>query len=112
MKQVYVAAEPLTAHVVREVLQSKGFFAVVRDEHIFGLRGEVGSVYPSVWVHEKDYAETRKLVDAFEAGQRGASARPAWTCPQCGERIEGHFTECWKCPPEAGDSAGDAAGDA
>ena len=25
---------------------------------------------------------------------------PAWTCPGCGERIEGQFTECWNCGRE------------
>jgi predicted amidophosphoribosyltransferase len=27
--------------------------------------------------------------------------REDWTCPGCGETIEGQFTECWSCGHEA-----------
>jgi hypothetical protein len=33
------------------------------------------------------------------SGGKEIAAEP-WTCPQCGERIEGQFGVCWQCGAE------------
>jgi hypothetical protein len=97
MRRVYIAADPLTASLLSEIIQSKGYFAVVRDEKIFALRGEVGAVYPSVWVHADDYEAARALALEFETQKKNTDAQPPWTCDKCGEVLDPSFEECWKC---------------
>jgi len=97
MKKVYVASDPLNAHLFKEILDDNGISAVVQDERIFSVRGDVPVVYPSVWVREEDFDAARELVKSFEASRKQAPAGESWTCPTCGERIDGQFAECWKC---------------
>jgi hypothetical protein len=49
---------------------------------------------PSVWVPESQAERAIRLVALT---QGGASEEGDWTCPQCGEDIEGQFTDCWQC---------------
>jgi DNA-directed RNA polymerase subunit RPC12/RpoP len=83
---------------------------------------------PSVWVADDAAAERARRIIATEHGPanpthclncgydlrglpeprcpecgepftRIGATRP-WTCPNCGERCEGQFTQCWKCGTE------------
>jgi hypothetical protein len=41
------------------------------------------------------------IVAAFLQRRRGETEPTGddetWTCPSCGERIDGQFTSCWNC---------------
>jgi len=106
MKQVYLAENPIEAHMVVDLLQAQEIQAVVQGEHLFAIRGAVPISYPTVWVvDEDDYDRARELALEFDRGQytlasSGPLAREPWTCPQCGEQIEGHFDQCWHCSAE------------
>ena len=71
MKKVYVAGNPLEAHMVRDFLESAGIEAIVRGEHLFALRGGVPmteDTLPSVWlVHEERYVDARHLIEQLQA---------------------------------------------
>jgi hypothetical protein len=103
MKQVYMAESPIEAHMVVDLLRAQGIEAVVQGEELFGIRGAVPISYPTVWVlDEDDYERGRALALAYDRGQYqaqglGEQVQEAWTCPQCGERIEGQFDQCWNC---------------
>ena len=39
-----------------------------------------------------------KAVELCEEWRHPAfDGRPAWDCHQCGEKLEGQFSACWKC---------------
>jgi len=102
VKQVYLAENPIEAHIVVDLLQAQGIEAVVQGEHIFAIRGAVPISYPTVWVLDEDnYDRARELALDYDRGQytpsRADAHREPWTCPQCGERIKGHFDQCWQC---------------
>jgi hypothetical protein len=105
VKQVYLAENPIEAHMVVDLLQAEGIEAVVQGEHLFAIRGAVPISYPTVWVlDDDDYERARALALDYDRGQytmqgEGVS-QEAWTCGQCGERIEGHFGQCWHCGAE------------
>lgn len=68
----------------------------MRNEFLGGAAGELPphECWPELWVIEAaDWARARALVDAELAP---ADATP-WTCPGCGETIEGQFAQCWHC---------------
>jgi hypothetical protein len=53
MKQVFVARDPVEAHLVKGLLESNGINAEVRGEALWGTRGETplaAETLPSVWV--------------------------------------------------------------
>lgn len=106
MKQVYLAEDPVEAHIVVELLKAEGIAATVQGEHLFAIRGVVPLDYPTVWVvDEDDYERARELALEYDRGrytaQEGGAPPPQpWICPQCGERIEGQFGLCWQCGAE------------
>ena len=58
---------------------------------------------PAVWVGEEDAERAREIVQEFESRKReeisdeDTAEQENWTCPTCGEIIEGKFSHCWKC---------------
>jgi hypothetical protein len=105
MKQVYMAQDPIEAHLVVDLLQAQGIAATVQGEHLFAIRGVVPISYPTVWVLDDDYERARQVALDYDQGQydlpgrKGPPAAP-WTCPNCGEQIEGQFDQCWNCNTE------------
>jgi hypothetical protein len=58
-------------------------------------------------VNEADLPAAQLIIDEFrQGGPAKTHPQPSWTCPKCGEVLEGQFTTCWKCGynlPEAVD---------
>ena len=48
MIKLYIANDPVRAHLLEEILESNGIQAMVRDEQAFNLRGELPVVYPNL----------------------------------------------------------------
>jgi hypothetical protein len=95
--QAYVARNLMQAHLIKGFLDSEGIFAVVRGEHLVALQGEIPitmDTLPSVWVPEEDRARARELI---ERALKQEQPSDDWVCIECGESIEGQFTECWRC---------------
>ncbi len=92
-------------HMLRDLLEDAGIRAVVLGETLAQGRGELPmtpDTLPAVWVGEADADRALSLAREFEARTKpGAAAAgqaaPDWTCPACGESIEGQFTDCWNC---------------
>ena len=97
MKLVYSAESVVNVAHMRNVLESAGIRCAVRNYHLAGAIGEIPFVecWPQVWaVEEYQHVEAERLVAAELNGTRPG---PAWTCPECRERIESQFTACWRC---------------
>ena len=85
---------------MRNLLASYGIAAEIRNTTLAGGLGEIPMLetWPQLWVDESLYAEAKRVVDQeLRSPPRGE----AWTCRSCGERIEGQFTECWRCAGES-----------
>ena len=45
------------------------------------------------------------IIDFLQGAASRQFGHERWTCPRCGERLEGQFTDCWQCgsprPPPA-----------
>lgn len=96
MREVYLAADPVNAEIVKDYLLGHDVEAIVRGAHLWSGQGELPvNAYPSVWViRDEDEIRANELIRQFE---RGRSEHPAWRCPACNERLPGQFTACWKC---------------
>ena len=105
MKKVYSNSDQAAIVIVRDLLAQQDIESKVLNENTAAALGEIPFLHamPEVWVRAEDGAQAQAIVEAFESGEtRESIARPAWTCPQCDEQIDGQFTECWNCtePPE------------
>lgn len=97
MKRVYTAESLVQVVHVRNVLQAEGIRSELRNERLGGAVGEIPflEAWPELWVDELDLERAKELIE-LELHSRGR-AEPAWTCPGCGEEIEGQFSDCWQC---------------
>ncbi len=99
MKKAYSAYSPTEAHYLIALLADKGIEAVIQGDLLVPLRGEIPcNTYPEVWVQDADWSAARKIIEREHEQTAGTKAPTApWTCPGCGEKLEGPFSDCWKC---------------
>ena len=74
MNRVFIAHDPIEAHLVRGLLESEGIEAEVQGELLFGLRPEIGissDTLPSVWIRkESQLAAALKSVAEYERDKK------------------------------------------
>jgi len=104
MQRIYGARDSTEAEFVKGLLESEEIQAVVQGSALEGARGDIpfaANSLPSVWVNQPDVERATQIVDEFRRGGPGViNPQVSWTCPKCGETLEGQFTTCWKCGTE------------
>jgi hypothetical protein len=99
MKQLHVAKHAMEANLVKGFLESQGIEAIVRGEYLTGGWGELPVDLCTVWIaDDAQFERANELLFEFLNGtlaRRFSGER--WTCPKCGEPLEGQFTACWNC---------------
>jgi Putative prokaryotic signal transducing protein len=96
MHRIYSNPDPAMAHLVQHALEREGIEAVVRGDRLGAAVGEVPwtDAWAEVWVgDEARLEEARTIVTEATTPQ----AVTSWTCPGCGEQVEGTFGSCWQC---------------
>jgi hypothetical protein len=85
---------------MQTLLEAEGIRTELRNAGAAGLAGEVPytQVYPELWVLDW-MDEPRALALIRDYRDKDAATPPAadWTCPSCGETVDGVFAECWNC---------------
>lgn len=88
----------IEAGLLKNLLEQEGIACVLRNEELFAGLGEIPFVemFPELWVVDDEvYPRARLLLDHWlESQDKDAEA---WTCPGCGEHLEGQFGACWSC---------------
>lgn len=101
MKKVFSADNLVAAGYVRGLLKANNIDCFLKNENLLGGVGElpVFECWPEVWVQdEQDYARAARLVERVLAEDRPAPS--SWQCPDCSERLDGQFMQCWNCGAE------------
>lgn len=95
MPRVYSSHDLIAAHHARNLLESLGIRAEVRNERLASAMGELppAECQAEVWVH--DPGEAARAERLLREGIPASG--PAWTCARCGERLEPQFAQCWRC---------------
>jgi hypothetical protein len=95
MKIVYSAPNLVMVAHYCSLLQSNGVPCRIRNEFLAGAAGELPPVecWPQLCVDDHLESRAREMLLAMQTPNR----RENWTCSNCGEPIEGQFTECWQC---------------
>ena len=98
MRKVYSSDNGVIIGHVRQMLENNAVRCIVRNDFLIGGAGElpVNETWPEIWViDDRDFDRARTLVDAVVATAN--ASEPRWRCASCAERIEGQFTDCWRC---------------
>ena len=102
MIRVWRAFNVVEATHLRNVLEVAGIPAILRNENLIRVAGEVpfDQTWPEVWILDNaQAAEAEALLQEL----RRPRYAPGWACPHCQESIEGQFTACWKCGTQRAD---------
>ncbi len=85
----------------RNLLAERGIACHVRNYHSASVLGELPflEVAPELCVLDPRDVELAKRVIATAGVPPGLTMRD-WTCPDCGEKLEPQFAQCWCCGAE------------
>jgi hypothetical protein len=95
LKRVFSSFNRIAAHHAKNVLESEGIRAVVRNEFLSSAMGEIppAECQAEVWIlKETDLERAQQVLQTAHSSKN----EPSWLCT-CGERCEGQFTQCWRC---------------
>ncbi|WP_163558125.1 DUF2007 domain-containing protein [Halomonas sp. NO4] len=94
--RIFAHSNALLVSHVGNLLEAAGIPVERRNLSLGGGAGELPltECEPEVWVAPHNRARAEVLIDQAMTGQSDASD---WTCPGCGERLEGMFDACWQC---------------
>lgn len=86
------------AGLLKERLEQEGIACLLRNVELSSALGEIPFLecLPELWVIDDEmYPRARMLLKGWS--DMGAQAGEPWTCPGCGETLEGQFDACWNC---------------
>ncbi len=98
MKKVYSATDSLMIGHIKNVLETHGMDCVVKNMYLAAAAGEIPPIecWPELWVvDDARYGEAQTVLKGLLAPVEGL--KEPWKCAQCGEEVEGQFSECWNC---------------
>ena len=95
MKMLYSSMNRTEVGLLRSLLEEAGIEFEVRNEFM-NANYPIAPFYPELWViQDEDFIKAAEIRDAWRATP--AAIPSPWTCPGCGEQLDGQFTSCWKC---------------
>ena len=100
MRRVYSSFNLLAVHHAKNVLETEGIRATVRNEHLSSAMGELppAECQAELWVlRDNDAPRAERLL--HNGPQAGGTP---WRCAACGEVLEPQFTQCWNCSVATG----------
>ena len=99
LERLYIARDTMEAAFVVAMLNDHDIPATVLGELLGVARGELPATMqtqPAVFVPAENLQQAAHVLQAWLSGEL-AEKQPDWTCPGCGELIEGQFGLCWNC---------------
>lgn len=102
MHRLYQARDRIEAQFLRDFLERHLIRTAVLGDYLAGAAGDLPvDIFPTLWVvDDDDLSRARELVDRFLSQSAAEESGMPWTCPACGETVEGGFDVCWNCGHE------------
>jgi len=98
LKKVTSADSLVTINHYKNLLESEGIPAFLKNEHLGSIVGEMPfqEVWPQLLViNDLDYDLAVQLIDSHKIIDESPVA--PWRCSNCGTENEGQFSACWSC---------------
>jgi len=98
MKRIHTSKDPLMVSHLMNVLATFGIKCVMKKMDLISAAGQLPPTecWPELWVVEDEKAVSAKAILKKTLAPL-SSVKKAWFCKKCDEKIEGQFSECWKC---------------
>ncbi len=100
MHKVYSHFNPAMVQLVKNELEQRGIESTIKGEHLASVVGGAAGAtdaWSELWVvDEERLGEAVEVVSDVIEGDTESDAE-AWTCPRCGEEVDGLFAVCWSC---------------
>ncbi len=83
---------------IKNVLENNAMPAMVKNEQLYSVAGEipVTECMPEVWVVDPaDFAGAEALIRKIQ--QENETTQADWICSTCQESNGGNFEICWSC---------------
>ena len=96
LKRIYSSFNLAAVHHARNLLETEGIRAVVKNEFLSSAMGDLppAECQAEVWVlSDKDFQAAETILKNAFSLKSGAP----WKCRNCGEAGEAQFTQCWRC---------------
>lgn len=100
MVRIFSHPDPAIAALVAGALDAEGIAATVRGTAYGAAGGELppAAAWSEVWIADAARrADAESLARDAMADDTSDVAPAPWTCPSCGETVEGVFGVCWAC---------------
>lgn len=95
MRMLFTSMNRTDVGMLQSIIERAGIQLEIRNEAT-SANYPTGPFFPELWIlHDQDFARAVDLLNAWRATP--PSNQLPWTCPTCGERLEGQFASCWKC---------------
>jgi len=94
MKKLFSSPDSSEVELLRNMLEQSGIICEVRNGDVSRIV-PAPSFYEELWVSDENYAKASEVLSSWR--RPTPSTAGSWTCPACGEVIEGQFSSCWKC---------------
>ena len=101
MMPVFTANDLSEAHLIQGRLQTAGIASEVRfeaDDSVHQDPSHSPESNPEIWVIDDSQAgEAIETISTFQLGSAASTVGAPWQCTNCGEHLEAHINQCWKC---------------
>jgi hypothetical protein len=97
MKKVYSTEILANAWNIKNVLEQHDIEAVIKNENLFSVSGEVPFLecLPQIWVKHLDFVRAKQII--ADLGSSSEEVGPDWVCASCGEPNLSNYAVCWSC---------------
>jgi len=97
MHEVYRNRDFSKVGLYNEILKDAGIRTMLRNWNGANITDiPIPDLFPNICVFtEEDYKKAIKILTEYEKPASGNLEE--WVCSQCGETVDGCFSECWAC---------------
>jgi hypothetical protein len=86
---------------VKNLFEAAGIRCTLRNALLTGIAGEIPFDQAAAQLWVLDDSQLWLAEEVLTDWRRARfTAGPAWTCAECGEWLEGQFSQCWQCGAE------------
>jgi rubrerythrin len=98
MKKVYSSQDRLMVGHVKNILENEDIECFIKNEYLTSAVGEIPPIesWLEVWIIDDSQNDRAHEILEKAFSSENLPQTP-WTCSQCGEELEGQFSECWSC---------------
>ena len=100
MKPIFSSLRLDEIYHLKNLLASAGIRAIVRNEQLCTLAGEVPFVECAAQLILERESERQAALEILTQWRDPRPHADAWRCARCDEKLEGQFTACWSCGAE------------